>query len=121
MAHSREVRLPFLSHELVEFIFSLPSQLKMHDGWTKFLLRKAMDKKLPDPIVWRKDKIGFEPPQKNWMENKTVQEMILEAKKKLVAAQVLKPAVLDNPIKAMASHKGDNYDWRYFSAAGLFK
>ena len=47
MAHGREVRLPFLNHELVEFVFSLPSQLKMHEGWTKFLLRKAMDKKLP--------------------------------------------------------------------------
>ena len=89
MAHGREVRLPFLNHELVEFIFSLPSQLKMHDGWTKFLLRKAMDKKLPDEIVWRKDKVGFEPPQKQWMQDTTLQEYIHEAKRKLVNAGIL--------------------------------
>ena len=40
MAHSREVRLPFLSHELVEFIFSLPSSLKIKEGWSKWILRQ---------------------------------------------------------------------------------
>ncbi|HEX4849205.1 MAG TPA: asparagine synthase (glutamine-hydrolyzing), partial [Puia sp.] len=58
MAHGREVRLPFLNHELVEFIFSLPSSFKIHAGWTKYLLRKCMQSELPDQIVWRKDKIG---------------------------------------------------------------
>ena len=41
MAHGREPRLPFLSHELVEFIFSLPSHFKIRNGWTKWLLRKT--------------------------------------------------------------------------------
>ena len=94
MAHGREVRLPFLNHELVEFVFSLPSQLKMHDGWTKFLLRQTMDKKLPDEIVWRKEKVGFEPPQKNWMEDTVVQDYIHEAKKKLANAGILKKPLL---------------------------
>jgi len=69
MAHSREVRLPFLSHKLVEFVFSLPDHYKINSGWTKFVLRKAMDKILPDSICWRVDKIGYEPPQKNWMQS----------------------------------------------------
>jgi asparagine synthase (glutamine-hydrolysing) len=121
MAHGREVRLPFLSHELVEFIFSLPSNFKIRHGWTKWLLRESMKNRLPDPIVWRKDKVGFEPPQKSWMENKQVQDAIHEAKKKLVAEKVLKPEVLQKPVKPMASHDADNYDWRYFSASVLFK
>src|SRR5688572_10534790 len=56
MAHGREVRLPFLSHELVSFLFTLPSNFKIRNGWTKWLQRQAMAGQLPDPIVWRKDK-----------------------------------------------------------------
>ena len=121
MAHGREVRLPFLSHELVEFIFSLPANFKIRKGWTKWLLRETMKNKLPEAIVWRKDKVGFEPPQKNWMENKQVQDSIHEARKKLVAEKVLKPEVLQKKIQPLASHDAENYDWRYFSAATLFK
>ena len=69
MAHSREVRLPFLSHKLVEFVFSLPDGYKINDGWTKFVLRKAMNPILPKSICWRVDKIGYEPPQKNWIQS----------------------------------------------------
>lgn len=117
MAHGREVRLPFLSHELVEFIFSLPSPLKMHDGWTKFLLRKSMDQKLPDEIVWRKEKVGFETPQKKWMEDPLMQEYIHEAKRKLVNAGILNKRSLDKKIEAAAAHDERNYDWRYLCAS----
>ena len=117
MAHSREVRLPFLNHELVEFVFSLPSQLKMHDGWTKFLLRNAMDKKLPDEIVWRKEKVGFEPPQKNWMENHIVQDYIHEAKLKLANAGILTKNAANKKIDPLPAHADKNYDWRYLCAA----
>lgn len=117
MAHGREVRLPFLQHELVEFIFSLPSSFKIHKGWTKWLLRKAMDKKLPDTITWRKDKVGYEPPQKCWMEDKLFQEQIIAAKEKLVLEQVLSPKVLDKKIQPKAAHAANSYDWRYLCAA----
>jgi asparagine synthase (glutamine-hydrolysing) len=117
MAHGREVRLPFLNYELVEFVFSLPSQLKMHEGWTKFLLRKAVNKKLPDEIVWRKEKVGFEPPQKNWMEDHTVQDYIHEAKKKLANAGILTKSALNKKIEPLAAHADKNYDWRYLCAA----
>jgi asparagine synthase (glutamine-hydrolysing) len=62
MAHSIEVRLPFLSHELVEFVFSLPDHFKFRSGFTKFILRKGMENILPSEICWRKDKIGYEVP-----------------------------------------------------------
>ena len=62
MAHSLEVRLPFLSHELVEFVFSLPDHFKFRSGYTKFILRKGMEEILPHDICWRKDKIGYEVP-----------------------------------------------------------
>ena len=119
MAQGREVRLPFLSHELVEFIFSLPADFKMHEGYTKWILRKAMDKQLPSSIVWRKDKTGFEPPQKLWMENKKLQEYVHEAKRKLVDNAVLKPEVLNQKVNALPAHHDKNFDWRYLTAAQI--
>jgi len=120
MAHSREVRLPFLSHELVEFIFSLPSSYKIKNGFTKWILRQSMQHLLPADIIWRKDKIGYEPPQQQWMQNGQVREMIIEARKKLAVANVLNPAVINKPVKPSRAHEMGNDDWRYLSAAWLF-
>ena len=117
MAHGRELRLPFLSHELVEFVFSLPAHCKIHKAWTKWVLRLSMNDQLPREIVWRKKKVGFEPPQKQWMEDIRVQEMIHEAKKTLVKEQILKENVLTRPVHASGSHEAHNYDWRYLTAA----
>ncbi len=121
MAHGREVRLPFLSHELVEFIFSLPAHFKIRNGWTKWILRETMEKSLPAEITWRKDKVGFEPPQKKWMENKKLQEYIIDAKKSLVEKKILKPDVLQKKITPHNANAANEYDWRYLAAASLFK
>jgi len=120
MAHGLEVRLPFLSHELVEYLFSLPASYKIHHGWTKWLLRSAMENDLPPLITWRKDKTGFEPPQRAWMEEKPVQELIREAKNKLAKEKILLPAVVHKKIQPLDSHAADNFDWRYLVAAYLF-
>ena len=121
MAHGREVRLPFLSHELVEFIFSLPANFKIRKGWTKWLLRKSMEKSLPAEIIWRRDKVGFEPPQQQWMQDEKLKEMIHEAKKKLADEKILKPETVNKRIIPKAAHEADNYDWRYLTASFLFK
>jgi len=115
-----EVRLPFLSHQLVEFLFSLPPELKIHNGWTKWLLRKSVDNLLPNEIVWRKDKIGFEPPQKKWMEQKTVRDAIEEAKRKLVQQKILLPSVINKKIQPHNAYAAENRDWKYWSASYLF-
>ena len=117
MAHSREVRLPFLSHELVQFIFSLPANQKIRKGFTKYLLRNSMNHLLPVSIVWRKDKVGFEPPQKEWMEQPNLTEYIHESRKKLVAEGILKASVLRKPIRFQSSHEAGNQDWKYLCAA----
>ena len=59
MAFSREVRLPFLDHRLVEFTLSLPANLLMGGGWSKRVLRAAMRDIVPAAILARRDKIGF--------------------------------------------------------------
>jgi asparagine synthase (glutamine-hydrolysing) len=121
MAHATEVRLPFLNHQLVEFLFSLPPNYKIRDGWTKWLLRKTMDKKLPAEITWRKDKTGFEPPQKQWMEQPGVADAIHEGKKLLVEYKVLKKEVLNVKVKPHDAYAVNAEDWRYWTASYLFR
>jgi asparagine synthase (glutamine-hydrolysing) len=103
----------------VEFIFSLPAQYKIHEGRTKWLLRQAMNKKLPDEIVWRTDKTGFEPPQQQWMKDPDLQDYIHEAKKKLVNAKILNPEALHKKIEPLPAYEDNNYDWRYLCAAHI--
>lgn len=69
MSSSREMRFPFLDHRIVEFIVSLPHNLKLQEGWTKWVLRHAMRPYLPAGITWRKDKQGFVNPQAMWLRN----------------------------------------------------
>ncbi len=66
MAHSLEVRHPFLDHRLVELLVSLPPEWKIRNGWTKHVLRQALPE-LPDAIRWRKDKQGFLTPEQQWL------------------------------------------------------
>jgi len=121
MAHGLEVRLPFLNAELVQFIFSLPSQFKISNGYTKSIFRKLMDQKLPDSIVWRTDKIGYEPPQKIWMEDKEMKEYVYTAKQKLVKEDILKAQVLQKKSRSLHAHDADNFDWRYLCVAEMLK
>jgi asparagine synthase (glutamine-hydrolysing) len=121
MAHAVEVRLPFLNHQLVEFLFTLPPELKIKEGWTKWLLRKSIENLLPEEIVWRKDKIGFEPPQKQWMKNDLVQERIQQSKKILIEKNILDKNVLKKPVIPSDASAADNKDWRYWSASYLFR
>src|SRR5579875_921791 len=65
MAHSLELRVPFLDHHLVEFAARLPGRLKIRGGVTKYLLKKWAEPLLPPEIVYRPKK-GFPVPLKSW-------------------------------------------------------
>lgn len=68
MAHSLEVRQPFLDHRLVNLALNLSPNLKIRNGWTKYVLRKAINE-MPDKIRWRRDKKGFTTPDKEWLKD----------------------------------------------------
>jgi asparagine synthase (glutamine-hydrolysing) len=65
MAHSIEARPPLLDHELVEFAARIPARLRLRDGQTKYLLKRAMRGVLPDAIIDRR-KHGFAVPLAHW-------------------------------------------------------
>ena len=65
MAHSLEVRPPFLDHRIVEFAARLPHDLKIRGGKLKFILRELMRDKLPQSVLTR-SKQGFDIPTHHW-------------------------------------------------------
>jgi asparagine synthase (glutamine-hydrolysing) len=59
--------MPFLDVRILELVASLPTDLLLRDGWTKWLLRKAMEDLVPPQVVWRKDELGFVTPEVIWL------------------------------------------------------
>jgi asparagine synthase (glutamine-hydrolysing) len=68
MAHSLEVRAPLLDHKLVEFALTIPPELQMKGLKKKYLLKRAMEHKLPAQALSRK-KAGFNVPIPSWLRN----------------------------------------------------
>lgn len=65
MAHSLEVRSPFLSHIVAEYAAQIPSKYKRRRGTKKWILKRAFDEMLPDPVIER-EKQGFSIPIHKW-------------------------------------------------------
>jgi len=80
MAESVEVRMPFMDHRLVSFVFSLPLSSKLGGGYTKRIVRDAMKDIVPEPILTRKDKIGWNAPLHNWLSGELGFEIDLKLK-----------------------------------------
>jgi asparagine synthase (glutamine-hydrolysing) len=76
MAHSVEVRPPFLDHRIVEFAASLPEDLKIRGFKQKFILKELMRDKLPAAVIRRK-KTGFDIPAHDWFRG-TLRGLLLE-------------------------------------------
>jgi asparagine synthase (glutamine-hydrolysing) len=68
MAHSIELRVPLLDHEVMEFAASLPSRLKVKGLQTKVALKAALEGLVPQPILERR-KAGFPVPYAAWLRN----------------------------------------------------
>ena len=68
MANSVELRVPLLDHEVLEFAASLPSSFKLRGITTKYILKKAFAKIVPEEILKRK-KTGFPVPYGTWLRN----------------------------------------------------
>jgi asparagine synthase (glutamine-hydrolysing) len=67
MAFGVEARFPFLDYGLVDWCLTLPENFNIRHGWQKWGLRKAVEGLLPKAVQWRRDKVGFRPPQDEWL------------------------------------------------------
>lgn len=97
MAHSREVRLPFLDHRLVEFCLRLPESFLYRDGTSKWILRQSLRGMVPAAVLERRDKVGFATPWERWWSDREVGATLRE---RLDDAQrSLRPWLLGNAVK----------------------
>ncbi|MFA9456972.1 asparagine synthase (glutamine-hydrolyzing) [Halalkalibacter sp. AB-rgal2] len=81
MAHSLELRVPFLDSYVFEVASQLPPEAKTAKGTTKYLLRKAFADRIPAHVVARR-KLGFPVPLRVWLRNEWfdwVEELIRES------------------------------------------
>ena len=68
MAHSLELRVPFLDKRVFEVASKIPTDMKTSHGTTKYILRKAVEGIVPEHVLTRK-KLGFPVPIRHWLKN----------------------------------------------------
>ena len=112
MRHSIETRLPMLDPRLVAFGCSLPVEQKMRDGWSKYILRRGIEGRVPDEICWRRDKIGFEAPQATWARRHR-EEMLATIRESLLLSEMVDMKALEETDFGI---DGASF-WRLYSAA----
>ncbi len=74
MAHSLEVREPLMDHQLIEWLATLPSDLKIQGGEGKAVFKKAFEPLLPHDVLYR-PKMGFSVPLAKWLRGPLAQRM----------------------------------------------
>lgn len=67
MAYSMESRVPYIDYRYVEEAVKISPEQKIEHGYTKYLLRKFIDGRLPDSVVWRKNKMSWPSPKERWV------------------------------------------------------
>lgn len=118
MAVSVENRVPFLTTALAEFAISVPdSDLIDSAGTTKSVLRRALRGLVPDPVLDRRDKIGFVTPEARWFAGSPALRAMLERTSDTLPA-CFAPAAAER-LRAVAAGRQvhDGATWRIFNLA----
>lgn len=101
-----EIRMPFLDHRIVEFAFSIGWQSKIRNGYTKSIIRDAMNGIMPTEIIQRKPKVGFSSPLLEWFRGPlrddindllTTQEFVQSDLIDVAKARILSKKVQEDP------------------------
>jgi asparagine synthase (glutamine-hydrolysing) len=109
MAHGLEMRAPLLDHELAEFCMTMPAHLKIRRGVTKYAMRQAALKLLPNEIVHRR-KQGFMFPVAYWMNSKALKAIrtsLLDGP--LVTEGWVEPSGVERLISEHQQHRADHH------------
>jgi len=108
MAHSLEVRPPFLDHRIVEWAASLPENLKIRGLSQKYILKQLMRRKLPRAVL-RRQKTGFDIPAHDWLRG-PLRGLLLEtlAPAALKRARVADPAAVERLIQDHLEKRANN-------------
>lgn len=123
MAFSIESRIPFLDVRIVEFAIALNGKYKIKNGWTKWIVRKALRKYLPDKIAKRKSKMAFPAAFDRWIRVGKSKEQIKEIIYAFSNRGIVPEETIDSYYKAHIKGDGDYQDilYRYFSMELWFR
>jgi asparagine synthase (glutamine-hydrolysing) len=112
MRHSIETRLPFLDYRIVEASLGMRPDYKIRSGWTKYVLRISLNGILPDTVIWRKNKLGFNAPEKTWLRHHET-----KMKEEISKSKLLKELTnLDELLDKFSSLSLKN-QWKYYNVA----
>ncbi len=101
MAHSLEVRVPFLDKEVFEVARKIPTRFKVNEQNTKFAMRQAAHRYLPD-MVAEKKKLGFPVPTRIWLREEKYYQVVKDAFTSKAAEQYFKT---DELLRLLDRHK----------------
>lgn len=125
MANSLEVRTPFLNHELVKYVFSLPSSFKIDHKNRKKILKESFKDVLPLEVFNRK-KHGFEVPLKKWFNNemKLFLDQEIFNNNSLISEGILKKEGLNEIYQSWKKNSSGNnvyHVWSLLVLSNFFK
>jgi asparagine synthase (glutamine-hydrolysing) len=112
MRNAIETRLPFLDYKAVECALNLPAEKKIFKGWTKFVLREICAQWLPHSIAWRKNKLGFNAPDKSWLSG-----MQTEALAEISKSHILRKLLTTTHFHELPINGNWTYTWRLINVA----
>jgi asparagine synthase (glutamine-hydrolysing) len=111
MANSLEIRCPLLDHELVEFAARIPHSWKLRHGRGKYILRKALEGRLPSEIV-RRGKMGFGVPLADWFRG-PLRDLLWDhlTGPQFLGRGIVSPEFVRTVLREHASGRRDNHHW----------
>ena len=122
MAFGIEARVPFLDVRLIELSVRLPDRLRVDRGVTKAILRHAIGGRLPPAVRDRRDKMGFEAPQREWLEAGRAQVVGLLRGGQLSQRGWVAPAEIERVIvDGLSGGRATEHLWRLFITEGWLR
>ena len=117
MANSIELRVPLLDHKILEFAASLPPSFKLRGATTKFILKKALTKRIPKEIRDRK-KTGFPVPYETWL-RKDLRDLVwgILTDPRTISRGYFRKDAVENLLRANSN--GSDYSKEVFSLLSL--
>jgi asparagine synthase (glutamine-hydrolysing) len=110
MTHSLEARMPILDHQFMEFVATIPPELKLKDGTiSKYILKKAVEPYLPNEVIYR-PKMGFGVPIDHWFRNE-LKEMAYDT---LLSQRAIERGYFNRSyIRSMLDNHQAGQNWQY--------
>lgn len=107
MRYGIESRLPYLDYNFVETCLSINNNFKIREGWSKYILRKNLEKFLPDEITYNRRKLGFTAPVEHWW-----------PRSKKILDTINQSEIIKKLIKKEFKYiKDRNLEWRLYNIA----